>query len=137
MRRCGALICARPPRTDLPEAVHNTEFTRTSAPPSLLWLALLFIVCSSAVLSLDAGESILNDYQSHNINIRASDPMLLSRQLRSTALTCLLEAQFMVRYDPNTLEALPVVIYGICRCEGADRGWVFLGAALDMGMALR
>ena len=114
-----------------------TEFTRTSAPPSLSWLALLFVVCSSAVLTLGAGDPILNDYQSHNTNIRASDPMLLSRQLRSTALTCLSEAQFMVRYDLNTLEALLVMIYGICHSEGADRGWVFLGAALNMGMALR
>lgn len=114
-----------------------TEFTRGSVPPSLSWLALLFVVCSSAVLTLYVGDPILNDYQSTNTNIRASDPMLLSRQLRSTALTCLSEAQFMVRYDLNTLEALLVMIYCICHSEGADRGWVFLGAALKMGMALR
>lgn len=35
----------------------------------------------------------------------------------------------MARYDLNTLEALLVMILDICHSEGADRAWVFLGAA--------
>ena len=35
----------------------------------------------------------------------------------------------MARYDLKTLEELRVRIFDICHSEGADRAWVFLGAA--------
>ncbi|KAI1480147.1 hypothetical protein F4774DRAFT_379846 [Daldinia eschscholtzii] len=114
-----------------------TKFTSDPARVSLSWLALLFIICSSAVQTLETGDSVLNDYQSSRSDIRTSDPLLLSRHLRSCALTCLSEARFMVRYDLNTLETLLIMIYGMCHSEGVDRSWVFLGAALNMAIALR
>lgn len=114
-----------------------TSFTRDPAQTSLSWLALLFVVCSSAVLTLDAGDPIMKEYTSINPEIHTYEPMHLSRHFRSTALTCLAQAGFMVRYDLNTLEALLVMIYGICHSEGVDRGWAYLGVALNLGIALR
>jgi hypothetical protein len=114
-----------------------TKYTTNPTQSSLSWLALLFIVCSSANQTLEAGDPILNDHQLSKSEAHTSDPLLLSRHLRGSCLECLSQSRFMVRYDLNTLEALLIMIYGICHSEGVDRSWVFLGAAFNMAIALR
>ncbi|CAH0051024.1 unnamed protein product [Clonostachys solani] len=113
------------------------EFAHGSTEPSLSWLALLFVINSLAVQTLGDGDPILRECQPSGSDLDACDPQSLSRRLRNAAFACLSEARFMVRYNLTTLEALLIMIYGICHSEGVDRAWVFLGVALNMGIALR
>uniref|UniRef100_A0A0B7KH32 Xylanolytic transcriptional activator regulatory domain-containing protein n=2 Tax=Bionectria ochroleuca TaxID=29856 RepID=A0A0B7KH32_BIOOC len=113
------------------------EFTHGSTEPSLPWLALIFVISSLAVQTLGDGDPILRECQPSGSEFDACDPQSLSRHLRKAAIACLSEARFMVRYNLTTLEALLIMIYGICHSEGVDRAWVFLGVALNMGIALR
>ncbi|KAJ3548421.1 hypothetical protein NM208_g1007 [Fusarium decemcellulare] len=112
------------------------SFTRDPAQVSLSWLALIFVICSSAIHTLDAGDPVLSGWLATS-DLQTNDQLLASRHLRSAALTCLAQDRFMVHYNLNTLEALLTMIYEICHSEGVDRGWVFLGTALNIGIALR
>ncbi|KAF5012310.1 hypothetical protein FDECE_1619 [Fusarium decemcellulare] len=113
-----------------------SSFTRDPAQASLSFLALFFVICSSAIHTLDAGDPVLSGWLATS-DIQTHDQLLASRHLRSAALACLAQDRFMVHYNLNTLEALLAMIYEICHSEGVDRGWVFLGTALNIGIALR
>ncbi|CVL07114.1 uncharacterized protein FMAN_15270 [Fusarium mangiferae] len=113
------------------------QFTQDPTQTSLSWLALLFTLCSLGVQTLEPGDPVLRECEPTYSDVSSFDPPLLYRRLRGASLACLAEARFMVRHDLNTLEALLIMTYGICHSEGVDRAWVFLGVALNMGIALR
>ncbi|RAL15223.1 fungal specific transcription factor domain-containing protein [Aspergillus homomorphus CBS 101889] len=54
-----------------------------------------------------------------------------------TAMTCLSQDQFFVRYKFSTFEALLMLIYKLSQNGSVDQGWALLGMALNIGMALR
>lgn len=61
----------------------------------------------------------------------------LSRRLVKTAMTCLLQDEFLIRHKFSTFEALLMVIYNLSHNESVNQGWALLGMALNMGIALR
>lgn len=109
-----------------------TQYTQAPANTTLSWLALLFVVCSSAVNTVETDDPAMTA-------IRGSSPNTtsFSHKLLSSAFTCLSEDQFFFHHDLNTLEALLLAIYVICHSEGVERGWVLLGTALNIAVALR
>ncbi|KAM0719506.1 hypothetical protein Q7P37_003635 [Cladosporium fusiforme] len=122
------------------DVLHGPTFQRqyvqyTQAPEnmSLAWLALLFVVCASALNTVENDDPAL-------AAIKGSSPLdtiSLSRKLLRSALTFLSEDQFLFNYDLSTLQALLLAIYIICHREGVERGWVLLGTALNIAIALR
>ncbi|GLA45075.1 hypothetical protein AnigIFM63604_003508 [Aspergillus niger] len=61
----------------------------------------------------------------------------VSRRLLRTAITCLLQGDFLIRHTFSTFEALLMVIYSLSHNESVDQGWALLGMALNIGIALR
>ncbi|KAJ4267024.1 hypothetical protein NW762_003122 [Fusarium torreyae] len=61
----------------------------------------------------------------------------VSRLLLRSAMTCLLQDNFMFRHEFSTFEALLMVIYCLSHNESVDQGWGLLGMALNIGVALR
>ncbi|OAL54266.1 hypothetical protein IQ07DRAFT_262293 [Pyrenochaeta sp. DS3sAY3a] len=113
------------------------EFLRDRTSVTLSWLALLFVVCSMSLISAEPNDPIIAKWLAKLQDSQSQDPAALSRSLRSIALTCLAQDEFLVRYDLNTLEALLLLIYSICHTEGVERSWTLLGMALNMGIALK
>ncbi|CAN9210753.1 unnamed protein product [Alternaria alternata] len=112
-------------------------FQRDQNGASLSWLAVLFVVCSMGLNTIEANDPVIVEWLSKQQNNYDQDTLALSRSLRSAALSCLAQDQFLIHHDLNTLEAVLLLIYSICHMEGVERGWTLLGMALNMGIALR
>lgn len=110
-------------------------FLQDRANTSFSWLALLFMVCSVTLNTMDPGDPVLVDVLAGQP--RLNDTAAAMHQLRKAALTCLAQDRFLVHHDLNTLEAILILIYTVSHNEGVERGWVLLGMALNMGIALR
>lgn len=112
-------------------------FQRDQNNVPLSWLAVLFVVCSMGLNTIEANDPVILEWLSNQQNNCAQDTLALSRSLRSAALSCLAQDQFLIHHDLNTLEAVLLLIYSICHIEGVEHGWTLLGMALNMGIALR
>ncbi|KAL4865791.1 hypothetical protein BDV12DRAFT_173880 [Aspergillus spectabilis] len=100
----------------------------------LSWLALLFLLLSMAVHSVESDDAVLAKLWSEP---HAQDTTALSCRLRTAAMICLAQDNFLVNHSLSTLEALLILIYTISHDEGVDRGWILLGMALNIGIALQ
>ncbi|OJJ41927.1 hypothetical protein ASPWEDRAFT_167917 [Aspergillus wentii DTO 134E9] len=101
----------------------------------LSWLALLFLICSVTLNTMAGDDPTLADLWIKYPNAR--DIPSVSCQLRSAAMICLSQDQFLIRHRLTMLEALLILIYTISHNEGVERSWTLLGIALNMGIALR
>ncbi|KAI1358260.1 hypothetical protein F5Y08DRAFT_322307 [Xylaria arbuscula] len=110
------------------------KFVEAPGDVDLSWLAKLLIMCSLALLSQNADNSLVQELWP---GCGIGDAILLSAKLRNLAKDCLSSAHFMIRHTLHTLEALLILVYGICHTEGVERSWALLGAALNIGIALR
>jgi hypothetical protein len=103
-------------------------FFRDPSCCDLSWLALLFLICSATVKTLDESDTILNTMAtdaSNNLNIAS-----ISERYRAIAMVCLCQDRFLVRYRLSTLEAVLVLVYTISHNEGLENSWVVLGKFL-------
>lgn len=100
-------------------------FLRDPSGCDLSWLALLFLICSATVKTLDENDTILGTMTTDAPNSpnRAS----VSERYRAVAMVCLCQDKFLVRYRLSTLEALLVLVYTINHNEGVENSWVVLG----------
>ncbi|TDZ35558.1 putative catechol O-methyltransferase 1 [Colletotrichum spinosum] len=103
---------------------------------SLSGLALLFVVCSLAINTVEPDDPAVTGLLSP-ANGGEHTTVALSRKFRAACLTCLSQDQFLIRHDLATLESLLVLIYATSHNEGVERGWVLLGSALNIGIATR
>ncbi|KAF2965992.1 hypothetical protein GQX73_g7586 [Xylaria multiplex] len=110
------------------------KFVEAPEEVDLSWLAKLFVMCSLALLSKSADYSLVQELWPRS---DIDDAILLSVKLRNLAKECLSRGHFMVRHTLHTLEALLILVYGICHTEGVERSWALLGAALNIGIALK
>lgn len=105
-------------------------FKQDPSGADLSWMALLFLICSATLKSMEKDEAALVDIQptvsdSHDISS-------ISYKLRAAALLCLSQDQFLIRHNLSTLEALLVLIYTISNIEGVEHAWTLLGECLLM-----
>lgn len=110
-------------------------FFKDTASCDLSWLALLFLVCSATLKTIDESEDVIRSIapnSSYGPNIAA-----ISDRYRAMAMICLCKDRFLVRYRLSTLEALLVLVYTISHNEGAEQSWVMLGMASNIGIALQ
>lgn len=106
---------------------------------NLSWIALLFAILALTLSTLDPDDPVVTEIwrkkQQPPSHIHTT--AALSSHFQSLAMTCLAQEQFLVRHCLATLAALLISIYTICHNEGAERAWILLGIALNMGIALR
>lgn len=114
-----------------------SRFVQDPTAVHLSWLALLFIICASALNTVEDNDPALASLRATQEVSQKIDTLSLSRKLFAAGFTCLSQDRFFFNHDLNTLEALLLAIYIICHSEGVERGWVLLGTALNMGIALR
>lgn len=113
------------------------QFLQDPTAVQLSWLALLFIICASALNTVEDNDPALATFRATQNHEAQVDTSSLSRKLFAAAFTCLSQDRFFFNHDLSTLEALLLAIYVICHSEGVERGWVLLGTALNIGIALR
>lgn len=110
-------------------------FSQDSERVDLSWLALLFAICSVTLKTTDGDDTALEElWQSVS---PPRDLRALSQTYRTAAMACLSQDQFLIRHNLSTLEAILILIHTISDSEGAEYGWVLLGNALNIGIALR
>lgn len=100
-------------------------FFKDTSSCDLSWLALLFLICSATLKTIDKGDDVIHSIassSSHSPNIA-----VISDRYRAMAMICLCKDRFLVRYRLSTLEALLVLVYTISHNEGAEQSWVILG----------
>jgi hypothetical protein len=100
-------------------------FFKDPASCDLSWLALLFLVCSATLKTIDESDEVISSIAtnpSYGSNIAA-----ISDRYRAMAMICLCKDRFLVRHRLSTLEALLVLVYTISHNEGAEQSWVILG----------
>ncbi|GLA56429.1 hypothetical protein AtubIFM55763_007413 [Aspergillus tubingensis] len=120
-----------------------TAFMQRPQDVDLPWLALLFALCSLSLNTLDESDPRLacvwSQLPSSVTQPTSTVPITVSvsRRLLRTAITCLLQGDFLIRHTFSTLEALLMVIYSLSHNESVDQGWALLGMALNIGIALR
>ena len=94
------------------------------------WLALLFLICSIAVNILEIDDPTFISLRSTlNTEWKVADVSLYYRQ---TAMNCLCQDEFLVRFNLGTLEALLLLVYSISHNEGVERSWTLLGENLPI-----
>lgn len=113
------------------------QFVQDPTAVQLSWLALLFVICASALNTVEDNDLALTNFRATQKDDQQVDTSSLSRKLFDTAFACLSQDRFFFNHDLSTLEALLLAIYVICHSEGVERGWVLLGTALNIGIALR
>ncbi|KAJ0414783.1 fungal-specific transcription factor domain-containing protein [Aspergillus carlsbadensis] len=101
----------------------------------LSWIALLFTICAVTLNTMEETDPIFAELQSDENQLLS--PSTIVARLRSAAMMCLSQDQFMVRHTLCTLEALLILIYGISHNDGVERAWVLLGMAQNIAIALR
>lgn len=115
--------------------IQYSNFSRDPEKTDLSWLALLFAMCSQALKTIDDEDSAPLDLWKSTSEPR--DLRALSLTYRNAAMMCLSQDQFLVRQNLSTLETLLILIHTISDGEGAENGWILLGNALNIGVALR
>ncbi|KAI0187332.1 hypothetical protein EV127DRAFT_436776 [Xylaria flabelliformis] len=113
------------------------EYAAFVANPSavdLSWLAVLFMLLSIGLHTLDYDDALPADIRPNTSPLQGSTRP--TRQYREAAMMCLSKAQFLTRYQLSTLQALLFIVYEICHEEGVEHGWTLLGIALNIGIAL-
>ena len=113
------------------------QFMQDPTAVHLSWLALLYVICASALNTVEDNDPALTSFRATQKDCHQVDTLSLSRKLLDTAFTCLSQDRFFFNHDLSTLEALLLAVYVICHSEGVERGWVLLGTALNIGIALR
>ncbi|TGJ80290.1 hypothetical protein E0Z10_g8466 [Xylaria hypoxylon] len=98
------------------------------------WLALLFMLLSIGLHTLDYDDALPGDLRPHRCPL--PDSNISTRRYREAAMICLWKDQFLTRYTLSTLQALLLVVYEICHEEGVERGWTLQGIALNISIAL-
>ncbi|KAE8423674.1 hypothetical protein BDV36DRAFT_290340 [Aspergillus pseudocaelatus] len=111
------------------------RFLQDRGRTSFSWLSLLFMICSVTLNTMDSGDPFLIDFCSGQPHSETQFSAV--HRFRKAALTCLAQDRFLVHHDLNTLESILILIYTVSHNEGVERGWVLLGMALNMGVALR
>lgn len=116
-----------------------TAFMQRPHNVDLSWLALLFSLCSLALSTIDDSDPRLAYFWSQLPSTPTQIPATVppSRRLLRTAMTCLLQDEFLIRHKFSTFEALLMVIYNLSHNESVDQTWALLGMALNIGIALR
>ncbi|KAI0903088.1 hypothetical protein F4823DRAFT_619933 [Ustulina deusta] len=98
------------------------------------WLALLFMLLSIGLHTLDYDDALPDDLKPNGS--LSGDSMIPTRRYREAAMICLSKDQFLTRYRLSTLQALLLIVYELCHSEGVERGWTILGIALNISIAL-
>ncbi|KAH6970761.1 hypothetical protein BKA56DRAFT_496884 [Ilyonectria sp. MPI-CAGE-AT-0026] len=111
------------------------DFSKDRFSCDLSWLALLFLICSASVNTMEEGDSILTNISETLPGAR--DAAAISYRYRVMAMICLCQDNFLIRHRLSTLEALLILIWTIGHNEGAERSWVLLGMALNTGIVLK
>ncbi|KAL2679268.1 hypothetical protein Neosp_010035 [[Neocosmospora] mangrovei] len=110
-------------------------FLQNPQQADLSWLALLYAICGLTLKTVPPTDPGLSELWEDSSTPR--DLSGLSLRCREAAMMCLSQDQFLVRHNLNTLEALLILIHTIANTEGAEFGWVLLGNALHIAIALR
>ncbi|KAI0533125.1 hypothetical protein GGR58DRAFT_487841 [Xylaria digitata] len=100
----------------------------------LSWLALLFMLLSIGLHTLDYDDALPDDLRPNRYPLQ--DSRIPTRRYQEAAMICLSKDQFLTKYRLSTLQALLLVIYEICHEEGVERGWTLMGIALNISIAL-
>ena len=100
-------------------------FRQDPSSAGLSWIALLFLICSATLKSMESDEIKLVDIWPTRSDVQ--NLSTISYQFRAAALICLSHDQFLIRHNLNTLEALLILIYTISNNEGVERAWTLLG----------
>ena len=113
------------------------HFVQDPLAVSLSWLALLFVICASALSTAEENDPALTNFRAMQKDNQQMDNFSFSRKLFAATFTCLSQDRFFSNHDLSTLEALLLAIYVTCHSEGVERGWGLLGTASNIGIALR
>jgi hypothetical protein len=97
---------------------------------SLSWIALLFVVLSLGVTTMQDNNPLLSDIGRQN----EGNVSKLSNRYRSAALQCLSADGFFWRYNIHTLQALILLIYAINHSQGS--ALPLLGTAYNIALGL-
>ncbi|KAL4758667.1 uncharacterized protein BDW70DRAFT_152239 [Aspergillus foveolatus] len=108
-----------------------TRFFHSQAETSLSWMALLFVLCSVTLNTMeDSDPSPIDSWrkETETLDFRAT-----AAKFRNRAMVCLSQDRFLIRHSLHTLQALLILIYGMSH-NAID---VCEGMALNIGIALR
>ncbi|KAJ2990807.1 hypothetical protein NUW58_g2771 [Xylaria curta] len=109
-------------------------FIRNPSAVDFSWLAVLFMLLSIGLHTLDYDDALPVDIRPNRSPLR--DSSIPTRRYREAAMICLSKDQFLTRYRLSTLQALLLIVYEFCHEEGVERGWTLLGIALNISIAL-
>jgi hypothetical protein len=95
------------------------------------WLALLFLICSITVNTLEEDDPAFCALRS---GLRPDWLVAnVSLYYRQMAMNCLCKAEFLVCLSLGTLEALLLLVYSISHNEGVEQSWTLLGQSVPSG----
>lgn len=98
----------------------------------LSWLALLYVVLSISVTSLNEDSPLLKDLGRRNDALK--NITILSTRYRAAAFKCLQADHYLFQQTLYTLQALILMSYGISHTHGDV--WSLLGTAYHMALGL-
>lgn len=102
-----------------------TRFFDRQAETDLSWMALLFVLCSVTLNTMEESDStLINSWckETETLDFRAA-----AAKFRNHAMVCLSQDQFLIRHSLHTLQALLILIYGMSHNDGVEQTWVLLG----------
>jgi hypothetical protein len=101
------------------------SFSQDPKSAPLSWLALLFIILSLAIMTLDDDDWALNDLGRESDG--PSNVQIIAARYRKAAMGCLEADHYMVYHRLSTLQSLILMIYAINHSQGSGSSWALLG----------
>jgi hypothetical protein len=98
----------------------------------LAWLALLYAVLGTAVISLDGNSEIVQELSRRPFVVGKIED--LSERYRTASMRCLEADNFLWRHNVSTVQALVILIYGINHSHG--QSWSLLGLAHHIALSI-
>ncbi|KAL7269669.1 hypothetical protein RUND412_007650 [Rhizina undulata] len=110
------------------------SFWEDSNSVHLSWLALLFVVLSLAVTTLDDEDPVFQEF------VRGREQFMDDRYLilcyHDAAMKALAADRFMEHYRLTTIQALVLLIYSINHRQGDGPSWALLGLTINLAAAM-
>lgn len=113
------------------EAKYNA-FKQDPQSTPLSFLALLFVIFSLSVTSLDDQDPLITEIE--HTDTPSGNARSLASRYRSSAMECLSADDFMSRHNLCTLQSLVLLIYALSHAGGPT--WSLLGSTLHIAIAI-
>lgn len=109
------------------------DFKRAPQSTPISFLALLFVIFSLAITSLDEQDPLVDNIRQRTA-LGANNVRGLASHYRSAAMRCLFADDFLSQHNLCTLQSMVLLIYAMTHAGGSV--WSLLGSALHIAIAI-